>query len=51
MAIEVETRAGRCATHGTIEATREMPKSGFPLDYQRPPATDRWATTVSLPDL
>jgi len=30
MAIEVETRTGRCGTHGTVEATRDMPKFGFP---------------------
>jgi len=30
MAIEVETRTGRCPTHGTVNATRDMPKSGFP---------------------
>jgi hypothetical protein len=33
MAIEVETRTGRCATHGTVEGTRDMPKSGFPWAY------------------
>ena len=27
---EVQTQAGRCATHGTVEATREVPKMGFP---------------------
>jgi hypothetical protein len=31
MATEVETQTGRCATHGTVEATREIPKMGFPL--------------------
>jgi hypothetical protein len=31
MAIEVETQAGRCATHGTVQATREIPKMGFPF--------------------
>jgi len=30
MAIEVETKTGRCATHGQVNATRDMPKSGFP---------------------
>jgi hypothetical protein len=30
MAIEVGTRTGRCATHGTVETTRDLPKSGFP---------------------
>jgi hypothetical protein len=33
MAKEVETRSGRCATHGTVEATREIPKMGFPFVY------------------
>ncbi len=33
MANEVETRTGRCATHGTVEATREMPGMGFPFIY------------------
>jgi hypothetical protein len=31
MATEVQTQAGRCATHGTVEATREIPKMGFPI--------------------
>lgn len=31
MATEVETQTGRCATHGTVEATREIPKMGFPF--------------------
>jgi hypothetical protein len=30
MATEVQTRAGRCATHGTVQATREVPETGFP---------------------
>jgi hypothetical protein len=30
---EIETQTGRCATHGTVEATREMPKMGFPFIY------------------
>jgi hypothetical protein len=33
MANEVETRTGRCATHGDVEATREIPKMGFPFIY------------------
>ena len=33
MAKEVETRTGRCATHGTVEATREIPGMGFPFIY------------------
>ncbi len=31
MANEVQTQTGRCATHGTVEATREVPKIGFPF--------------------
>jgi hypothetical protein len=31
MATEVQTQAGRCATHGTVEATREIPGMGFPF--------------------
>jgi hypothetical protein len=30
MATEVQTRTGRCATHGSVQATRELPKVGFP---------------------
>jgi hypothetical protein len=30
MAKEVQTRTGQCATHGTVQATREIPKTGFP---------------------
>ena len=30
MATEVQTQAGRCATHGTVQATREVPEMGFP---------------------
>jgi len=31
MATEVQTQTGRCATHGTVEATREIPRMGFPF--------------------
>ena len=31
MAQEVQTQAGRCSTHGTVEAAREVPKMGFPF--------------------
>ena len=31
MATEVETQTGRCATHGTVEATREIPRMSFPF--------------------
>jgi hypothetical protein len=30
MAKEIQTHMGRCATHGTVQATREVPKVGFP---------------------
>jgi hypothetical protein len=33
MATEVETRTGRCATHGTVEATRQIPAAGWPFIY------------------
>jgi hypothetical protein len=28
---QIETRAGTCPTHGTVQATRTMPKPGFPF--------------------
>jgi hypothetical protein len=31
MTTEVQTQAGRCATHGTVEAMREVPETGFPF--------------------
>jgi hypothetical protein len=31
MATEVQTQAGRCPAHGTVEATREVPEMGFPF--------------------
>jgi len=31
MATEVQTQAGRCGTHGTVEAAREVPKMGLPF--------------------
>lgn len=31
MAKEIQTQAGRCSTHGTVEATREFPEMGFPF--------------------
>ena len=30
MAPEVQTRNGQCPTHGTIEATRQIPRIQFP---------------------
>ena len=31
MATETQTQIGRCATHGTVQATLEIPKMGFPF--------------------
>ena len=31
MAIEVQTQSGHCATHGTVDATREVPRPHFPF--------------------
>jgi hypothetical protein len=31
MAKEIQTQHGRCAAHGQVEATREIPKAGFPF--------------------
>jgi hypothetical protein len=30
MATETQTQRGRCATHGAVQGTRELPKVGFP---------------------
>jgi hypothetical protein len=31
MAAETETQTGQCSTHGTVQATREIPGWGFPF--------------------
>lgn len=31
MATETETLTGQCAVHGRVEATRDIPKMGFPF--------------------
>jgi hypothetical protein len=31
MTSEVETRTGRCATHGAVRATRKMPALRYPI--------------------
>ena len=31
MAKETQTQAGLCSRHGTVQATREIPKMGFPF--------------------
>jgi hypothetical protein len=33
VATEVQTQSGQCPTHGDVEATRDMPGSGFPWIY------------------
>ncbi|MGO8958360.1 MAG: hypothetical protein ACLQFR_13460 [Streptosporangiaceae bacterium] len=33
MAKEVETKTGHCPEHGTVQATREIPKMNFPFVY------------------
>ena len=33
MATEIQTQTGHCATHGTVQATRDIPKMGFPFVY------------------
>jgi hypothetical protein len=30
MSDEIETRSGQCDTHGTVQATRELPRIQFP---------------------
>ena len=31
MATETQTQTGRCATHGPVQATRDIPTMGFPF--------------------
>jgi hypothetical protein len=31
MATETQTQTATCPTHGSVEATREMPRPGFPF--------------------
>ena len=33
MATELQTQTGQCPAHGTVEATREIPKMAFPYVY------------------
>ena len=33
MPSETQTTTGHCAAHGDVEATRPMPKMGFPFVY------------------
>ncbi|MDP9331355.1 MAG: hypothetical protein M3P11_12035 [Actinomycetota bacterium] len=39
MTPEVQTRSGRCQTHGTVQATRDIPKLQFPFIVY---AVTRW---------
>ena len=29
----IQRQAGRCSTHGPVEATRELPEMGFPFFF------------------
>jgi len=31
MATDIETRTGRCAAHGVVAATRQMPQVRYPI--------------------
>jgi hypothetical protein len=31
MASEVQTKAGQCPAHGTVQATKEVPRPSFPF--------------------
>jgi hypothetical protein len=31
MATETQTQTGHCATHGTVQASRDIPRMGFPF--------------------
>jgi len=33
MATETQTQTGTCPTHGTVEATRELPRPSFPFVF------------------
>ena len=33
MKTSIETQEGRCATHGKVEGTREIPRMSFPFIY------------------
>jgi hypothetical protein len=33
MAKEIQTQQGQCESHGTVQATREIPGMGFPFIY------------------
>jgi hypothetical protein len=39
MATQTETRSGRCPNHGTVRATRDVPRITFPFIYT---AVRRW---------
>jgi hypothetical protein len=55
MTKEVQTRVGHCPTHGAVEATRDVPRPGFPfvvyvvrrfLAMRRPFRCPAWGTPV-----
>lgn len=50
MAKEVETRTGRCAAHGTVDATRETPKWGSRSSNSRSPRNGQ-AAAVPMPGM
>lgn len=39
MTDEIQTRSGSCATHGSVEATRQIPRMQFPFLFW---AVRRW---------
>ena len=51
MAKEAQTQAGRCSTHGTVEATREIPETGFPYVVYAIRRARRPAPPVPLPGM
>ena len=51
MATEVQTQTGQCATHGTVQATREHPQDGIPVHRLRLLAVQGQAQAVSLPGM
>jgi len=34
--MEIQIRCGRCATHGQVDATREIPRLHYPIMYYGP---------------
>ena len=46
MANEVQTHKGSCPTHGTVDATRDIPRAGFPYLIN---AARRYSPSGNLP--